>query len=125
MPRRTNGFIAKLGKSSERGAVTAEFAVVLPVVAMILAISLGSLSAQVERMRLVSVAAGLARAVGRGETEALALARFQPSLAGRKVTFSTEQDLICAEVWVNFAFLGLPGLGLRLADRECARKLGL
>ena len=125
MRRRASSLLAARGLLEERGVVTAEFAVVLPAVVMILAVSLGSLSAQVERMRLVSVAAGLARAVGRGETEALALARFQPSLVGRKVTFSTEQDLICAEVWVNFAFLGLPGLGLRLADRECARKLGL
>ena len=125
MHRLTRPFVAERAGLCERGSVTAEFAVVLPAVAMILAISLGSLSAQVERMRLVSVAAGLARAVGRGEAEALALARFEPSLAGRKVAFSAEQDLVCAEVSVNFTILGLPGQGLRLADRECARKLGL
>ena len=125
MRLRTSSFIDERALFAERGAVTAEFAVVLPAVALILAISLGSLSAQVERMRLVSVAAGLARAIGRGETQALALERFQPNLAGRKVAFSAEKDLVCAEVSLEFDIVGLPGPGLRLADRECARKLGL
>ena len=111
--------------TSERGAVTAEFAVVLPVALLIVAVALSSLSAQVERMKLVSVAAGLARAVGRLEPEQAALARFKEVLAGREVDFSTPDEFICAEVSSRFELLGLAGLSLRLADRECVRKLGL
>jgi Flp pilus assembly pilin Flp len=109
----------------DSGAITAELALVLPVVAMIIAVALSSLAAQVERMRLVSIAAGLARAVGRGESEMVALKRFEGSVGKRKVAFSDDQDLVCAEVSIDFAIFELPGAGLRLADRECARKLGL
>ena len=76
-------------------------------------------------MKLVSVAAGLARAIGRLEPQQVAIARFKTGLAGREVNFSAETELVCAEVSTRFDLLGLAGLSLRLADRECVRKLGL
>ena len=109
----------------ERGAVTAELTMVLPAVLMIIAVSLSSVSAQVERMRLVSVAAGLARAVARGEPSGRATTAFRGQLAGRKVRFSIEGQFACAEVIAEIELLGLPQLPMRLADRECQRRVGL
>ena len=111
--------------TSERGAVTAEFAIVLPTVFLILAISLGAMSAQFERIKLVSVAAGLARAVARGEPEAQAREVFANELRDKSVSFSADGLLLCAEVSRNLALPALPNLSLRLADRECSRELGL
>ena len=109
----------------EHGAVTAELAMVLPAVLMIIAVSLSSVSAQVERMRLVSVAAGLARAVARGEPSERATSVFSGQLAGRTVRFSIEGQFACAEVIAEIELLGLPQLPMRLADRECQRRVGL
>lgn len=103
--------------------MTAEFAVVLPAVLLMLAISIGSLSAQVERMRLVSIAAQIARAAGRGEPAVAE--RYARVLAGRQLEFSSQGLFACAEVSIDKSLLGLPGLSLRLADKECVRRLGL
>lgn len=111
--------------TSELGSVTAEFAIVLPTVFLLLGISLGAVAAQVERIKLVSVAAGLARAVARGEPEHQAREVFASQLVGKSVVFSVEGLLLCAEVSRNVALPGLPNLPLRLADRECSRRLGL
>jgi Flp pilus assembly protein TadG len=114
-----------LPATSDRGAITAEFAIVLPTVFLLLAFSMSTLTAQFERTRLVSVAAGLARAVARGEPESQVRELYATQLRGSTVTFSTEGLLLCAEVGRDVNLLGLPNLPLRLADRECSRRLGL
>ncbi len=111
--------------TSERGSVTAEFAIVLPTVFLLLGISMGAVAAQFERIKLVSVASGLARAVARGEPEPQAREVFASQLEGKSVVFSVEGLLLCAEVSQSVALPGLPNLPLRLADRECSRRLGL
>ena len=107
--------------SGDSGSVTAEFALALPVVMMILAITLGSLSIQLERMKLVSAAAAISRAVGRGEPRE----KLQLLTTGRQVTFKNTADMVCAEVSARFRLPGLPGFDLPISDTECARKLGL
>jgi Flp pilus assembly protein TadG len=114
-----------LPATSDRGAITAEFAIVLPTVFLLLAFSMSTLTAQFERIRLVSVAAGLARAVARGEPESQVRELYATQLRGSQVTFSTDGLLLCAEVGRDLTLLGLPNLPLRLADRECSRRLGL
>jgi len=105
----------------DAGSVTAEFAMALPVVVMILAITLGSLSIQLERMKLVSVASAISRAVGRGEP----MEKLQFLMAGHSVAFKNTAEMICAEVSASFRLPGLPGLELPVSDLECARRLGL
>lgn len=112
-------------QTSESGSVTAEFAVVLPAVFMIIAIAIGALSLQVERMRLVGLAAELARASGRGESEQAIRQVFDERLVGRRVEYSSDGSFSCAEVSTEVELLGLPSFGLRLADRQCARTVGL
>lgn len=106
---------------SSKGSVTAEFVMVIPVVVMILCITLGSLSIQLERMKLVSVAASISRGVGRGEP----IGKLQFLLDGRLLTFKNTGELICAEVSARFRLPGLPGLEFPISDTECARRLGL
>ena len=54
---------------TERGSVTAEFAMALPAVSLVITITLGGFALQIERIKLVEVAAVAARSVARGETE--------------------------------------------------------
>ena len=65
LPRQRNRF----GWHSERGSVTAELAIAMPAVSLIIGITLGAFALQVDRMKLVDVAATSARALARGETE--------------------------------------------------------
>jgi hypothetical protein len=53
----------------ERGSVTAELAMALPAVALVIGITLGAFALQIERMKLVEVSATAARAIARGESE--------------------------------------------------------
>jgi Flp pilus assembly protein TadG len=87
---------------SERGTVTAEFAIALPAVLLTLVFSLQALSVQVGRIDLISKAGQLARAAARGE----AVAEAKP-----------EGKLVCVELKIERPFL--------IAEKQCARQLGL
>ena len=55
----------------ESGSVTAELVLALPAVVMIVAMALGAMSVQLQRMELVSAASTIARAIARGEPIAI------------------------------------------------------
>lgn len=112
-------------KTDESGSVAAEFVVVLPTVILILAISLGALSATVERIRLVSVAAGVARALARAEPIEKVRQIYSSQLSGRKLDISESGELICAKVGLRLKLPGIPDFDLRLAETQCARQVGL
>lgn len=112
-------------KTDESGSVTAEFAVVLPTVMLILVISLGALSATVERIRLVSVSAGVARALARAEPIDKVRQVYSNQLAGRKLVITETGELVCAKVGLTLKLPGLPDFDLRLAETQCARQVGL
>lgn len=94
---------------------------VLPVVVMILGITMGSLAIQLERMKLVSVAATISRAIARGEPEQKVLI----FLGDRGLRYKNTEELVCAEVSASFRLPALPGFPFRISDTECARRLGL
>jgi hypothetical protein len=110
---------------SDRGAVTAEFVVVLPAVLMILAISIGSLTAQLERLKLVSIAGMIARAVARDEPPEMVNSIFARQIEGRELKFFSRELMACVELSRTVNLAGLANFGLRLAETQCARKLGL
>lgn len=89
----------------ESGAVTAEFAMLLPTVVFVLGIGLASIGAQVQRVKLVEQAAEAARAVARGE-----------KVAGAEV--SHDGQLICVKV------VSPSGFGFDFAESACAREAG-
>ena len=111
--------------TSETGAVTAEFAVVLPTVFMIMAISLATLSAQLERFKLVSVAGMVARSLARAEPLDSVKVVLAEQLEGRGLTIDSRGTMVCAEVSQMLEIGVLPDFGLRLAETQCARKIGL
>ncbi len=112
--------IVQLRRGSD-GSVSAEFVLVLPVVAMILGISLGALSLQLERLKLVSVAATVSRALARGETQE----KLDFLIQGKRIEVFDLENYLCVELSADYLLPGLPGLPFPIADRECARKLGL
>ena len=112
----------------DRGSVTAEFAVILPGVMLVLFLALSVLSLQSSRIALVEVAAEGSRALARGESEQLLSQLLGEFNLGGNVSFETSfRDLaVCLEVAQKHdiqAFGGL--LPIELKEVQCARKGGL
>jgi hypothetical protein len=100
----------------DRGAVTAEFAVALPAIIVVLALGLGALAAGATSVRLQHAAAESARLFGRGDE---AGARAVVTSIGATASVDRGSTLVCVEVSVPVPFpLPLP-LG-PLSARSCA-----
>lgn len=98
---------------ADRGSVTAEFAVALPAVLVILGVCLGGLAAAGQYVLLQDAAAAAAREAGRGDGVSVA-ARIAP---GASVSQWTEGDLECVRV---SAVVELGLIGIPLTARACA-----
>lgn len=110
---------------AERGSVTAELALALPSVALVIAVTLGAFALQVERMKLVDLSAAAARALARGEEQSAIEALIKTTRPDARSAIDHEEDQVC--ITVSF-MASLPGLGselLEVAERQCARKNGL
>lgn len=84
---------------SERGMATAEFAVVLPAVVLVLALSLGALGLAWDQIRCVDAARAGARAASRGDSsEAVTLVTSRAAPSGAEVSMGTTGDLIQVSV---------------------------
>ena len=79
--------------------VTAEFAVVLPAVVLILALSLGAMGLAVDQVRCVDAAAAGARAAARGDSYgAVILVASRAAPPGAWVSMATSSDLVRVSV---------------------------
>ena len=98
-------------RRDDRGSVTAEFAVVVPAVVLIIALTAGTLSASGHRVRLEQAVAQAARLIARGEGEARAGA-VVAAIAGAAATRIHEAgELVCVEATAAVALpLPLPPL---------------
>jgi len=107
----------------ELGSVTAEFAVILPAVILILLLGLQVLALESGRMKLIGLAAESARALGRGEDSSVVDAL----LVERGVDLRAEVqylDLsVCVSVIQKVKMVGF--LDFPVSERQCARKSGL
>ncbi|MEO8556508.1 MAG: TadE family type IV pilus minor pilin [Actinomycetota bacterium] len=84
---------------SERGMATAEFAVVLPAVVLVLALSLGALGLAWDQIRCVDAARAGARAASRGDSsEAVTLVTSRAAPSGAEVSIGAAGDLIQVSV---------------------------
>lgn len=110
---------ARLG---DRGSVSAELAVALPAILLLLALCIGSLSAASRQVRLQDAAADAARLIARGDDTGRALGLLAASVSGAASTVEPEGDLVCVTA---SAPSGLPIPGLRLEVRSCALDGGL
>lgn len=96
--------------------MTAEFAVVLPAVLLVLMVAIGGLDLVAEQVRLQFAADNAARAYGRGD--AAAAQSVLAGLPGAAVTPSQRGDLACADATMS-AWLG-PVPGASIAATACA-----
>jgi hypothetical protein len=102
---------------SERGSVTAEFAVALPAVVLLLGLLLAGLSAGALGVRVQDAAGLAALAFARGEPAGVARASAQALLPGAELTRSDRSGLVCAAVSAR-----APGMlsGLVVRAESCA-----
>ena len=95
---------------------------------LVLLITLGAFSMQVERMKLVDVAATAARALARGEEQSEVLqliSQLAPSSAAATVDIEVAEEILCVSLARTFELPGLPARLFEIAERQCARKVGL
>ncbi len=105
------------------GTVTAELALALPTVSLVVAVTLSGFGLQIERMKFVSVAASAARAIGRGETVQTVEDLVRHMAPGSKVRLEYLENEVCANVSEAFALIGVREF--EVSERQCARKMGL
>lgn len=115
---------------SDKGSVTAELALAMPAVSLVIAITLGAFALQIERMKLVGVSAMAARAIARGETQenvrALVLEMSSTSEPQQiNLEIQTRDNTVCVNLSRNFEIAGLPGKLFDFSELQCARKVGL
>lgn len=85
--------------AAERGMVTAEFAVVLPAVVLVLALSLGALGLALDQIRCVDAARAGARAASRGDSrQAVILLARRAAPSQARVSMATSGDLVRVSV---------------------------
>ena len=101
----------------DRGSVTAEFAVALPAIALVLAACLASVQLVAVQVRLTDAAADAARALGRGESEASAGAIADRITGGSALAVSVEEPFVCATL--SAAGAGLLA-AIELRAQSCA-----
>ena len=117
-------------RSSDKGSITAELALAMPAVSLVIAITLGAFALQIERMKLVGVSAMAARAVARGEPEenirALIL-EMSSTVESQQINLEieTRENTVCVNLSRNFEIAGLPGKLFDFSELQCARKVGL
>lgn len=103
--------------SGDRGAVTAEVAIAIPAVVVVLIASLNGLGAAVALVRAQDAAAVAARSLARGDASAGAVGRLVAGLPGGALRSRFEVDLVCATVTVRPSILSVP---IALDARSCA-----
>lgn len=82
--------------AGDRGSATAETAVVLPVVVLVLACCLGALQLSARQLRLQDAAADAARSIARGEPAGSAAGRASGAVSGATLSVEQDADLVCA-----------------------------
>lgn len=99
--------------------MTAEFAITLPAVALVLAVGLGALSLGSRQLLVQEAAATAARTVARGEGTDSAQSRASAIAPGVQISFMSRSGLHCADASANGSVLGLLGI-VRLAASSCS-----
>jgi Flp pilus assembly protein TadG len=106
----------------EQGSATAELAVALPAVAVVLALCLGGVQVVGAQVRMTDAAADAARALGRGEPEGNARSIARAVAGPSAVSTSRDGQFVCVSVSSD----GGPfaAFGIRPTGRACALEGG-
>ena len=102
----------------DRGSVTAEFAIVLPVLVLLIAFGVGALSATSARVRLEDAAADAARLVARGDDRAAAAEAVTRAVGGARLGIDRRDELVCATATASARVLGV--VSVPLTATSCA-----
>lgn len=105
----------------DRGAVTAELAVGLPALVLVLGACLGGLGIATSQLRAHDAAADTARLLGRGESLASVEAVVARTVPGGRLAVSRPDQLICATVTLEQRLLLVP---VSVAGSSCALDAG-
>ena len=103
----------------DRGAVTAEFALAIPAVLVILGVMLGGIYLSSERVALISLAGEVARLEARGD-DALAAARIASATRQPTITRESDGRVLCVTATAAprqgiFSVLNISGRGCAAA----------
>jgi len=113
--------LAAISLSREQGSVTAELAVALPAVMLVVGLIVGVGQWQLQQQRLLVGAATVARALARGESQELIDEWVSRSRASLEVSYGS--NLVCARLSQTSALLGFEKFAaLKVSERQCAEK---
>lgn len=99
------------GEHRERGMATAELALIIPAVLLVLALCLSGLGLAIDQVRCVDAARVGARAAARGEpVQEVAEQARQGAPEGSKVTVTRRDQYVLVSVTAPARRLALPGL---------------
>lgn len=104
--------------------MTAELVLTLPTILLVIGLTIGAMSLQLERIKLLSTASDIARAIAREESPAV-VDTLVMSL-GTKVGFELLEDdgLVCVILKSDVKLLSFELTGLELIERQCVTAQG-
>jgi hypothetical protein len=113
----------KFKRLSDGGSVTAEFAIILPAVLMILLLALSVMSFSLARVKVVELAGTGARALARGESVQIVEQMLTEANLKANPEVITENFLVCLRLTTKQEIFQL-GI-LSFTEQACSRKAGL
>ncbi len=110
--------------SSSRGSVTAELVLTLPVITLVLALAIGAMGLQLQKLQLIGTASSVAKAIARGES--LAIVDELVAMAGERVRFefSEIENMVCVSLSLDATLPAIEFNGFDLSETQCARAQG-
>lgn len=106
---------------TDRGSVSAEFAVALPAALVVLVLGLGALGSGTRQVQLQDAAADAARLAGRGESAGRIAAAVTDAVPGAATSTAHRGDLVC----VTATAAAVPAVFGTLSATGCALDGGL
>ena len=108
----------------DSGSVTAELVLALPAVVMIVALALGAMSVQLQRMEMVSAASTIARAIARGEP--IEIVDSLVAELGERIGFEIQEELgvVCVVLRSEIGIFSIYLTGFELIESQCAKAQG-
>ena len=96
----------------------------LPAIALVLALAIGAMSLQLQKLQLIGTASSVAKAIARGES--LAIVDDLVAKAGERVKFefSEIENMVCVSLSVDSALPAIEFDVFDLIETQCARAQG-
>lgn len=109
----------------ERGSATAEFAAVVPAIALVLALCLGGVQTLTQQVRLADAAGDAVRVLARGEGQGRAHSIAAAIAGSVALSVANRGEFVCLELSAPAAFGPFAAAGVRVSAMSCALAGGL